>query len=550
MIARITVGMLAVAILSGAAGCASTPSYIKRDPALLTASRRTTKAEKYASKHSLTWDKTKKKLEDRPWLSASREEGKRLAELRTTAGNADEFRAAADDLLTEMAERAQRQHQLALRGLGDHAEAAALDADLTALAEAERKHLLDLKTDKEREKWVCEMTGELPSKVVNGGRAWRMAAAFPLVPFLYGWIANHSAGEDRGPYPHEFENGTLYTPPTAADEAIASHLAEASEAEALAFYAPVVVQQELPDADYDASANKLGRAEVYLDRAHRVASRVNTDTPVVYSYVTHSLLAGEWHRQMNYQLWYPEHPPLASFDPEAGVTEGVLIRMTLDLENRPLLCETVFACGCFHRIFPIDALEKEATETFGRIVSGRSPLAKDQSMKIEAIIPQSMGSFDTANSHPFVYVYGGKHFAGAVEFNGPRPSNSETITYEMRDADELEALPLPDGRTASFFQRDGLVRGADRPEATMLWGTGLYHPGTPRIRGEHLIHFDQYDFDDPSLLEQLLRLPPKEFLERIELSPYARRGAAGPAGEAPSENVVPRANKKAFFCPC
>jgi hypothetical protein len=31
--------------------------------------------------------------------------------------------------------------------------------------------------------------------------------------------------------------------------------------------------------------------------------------------------------------------------------------------------------------------------------------------------------------------------------------------------------------------------------------------GQPRQRGTQLIHFDEFDFDDPKLLEKLLRLP-------------------------------------------
>ena len=83
----------------------------------------------------------------------------------------------------------------------------------------------------------------------------------------------------------------------------------------------------------------------------------------------------------------------------------------------------------------------------------------------------------------------------------------------------------------------------------MLFAAGFYHPGTPRIRGTHLIHFDEYDYDDPQLLEELLRLPPAAFLEDICQSPYASGGEVS-AKPLVANPAVPRAKKKAFFCPC
>ena len=86
----------------------------------------------------------------------------------------------------------------------------------------------------------------------------------------------------------------------------------------------------------------------------------------------------------------------------------------------------------------------------------------------------------------------------------------------------------------------------------MLYATGFYHAGTPRIHDAHLIHFDQYDYNDPLLLEKLLRIPslggvPTDSTNsRYNHTPGAPTTTAPP----PSEDTAPRAAKKAFFCPC
>jgi len=531
------------AILSS---CASTPLSVRDDPAARTAARDVVDATRAARRDSTTWDAGKRAPRERPWLSASREDRLRLDALREIAADPEAFAREAAPLLDSMLARGAAAHRDGLLGLPDAPDdAAALDA----LAAAERAHLASLGAERDRRRWVDELKDDLPSTEPVGGRTWRMIAGFPAVPFLYAWIANHAATEDKGPYPHEFAKGAVYEPSTNDDAQTAGHLETATDAELLAFYAPTIVQQTSEDAPYDPSFDKIGRPAVRRDSRGRIESYVDPAQPAIFTHVTRAMMAGEWHTQLNYQVWYPEHPPLGRFDPEAGHTEGVMVRLTLDLHNRPLLAETAFACGCFHRIFPVEALEKEATETHGRVVSGRSALATDRTLAIDPVVSQSMGVFDPANPHPRVYVYGGKHFACAVEFGGPMPSESRSEGIALADAAELERLPLGDG-FASFFRADGLVRGAERPESTMMFPSGLYHAGTPRMRGTHLIHFDQYDYDDPQLLEKLLRLPPTPFLQDINLSPYATGTGAGGGIAPPPADAIERAKKKGVFCLC
>ena len=64
--------------------------------------------------------------------------------------------------------------------------------------------------------------------------------------------------------------------------------------------------------------------------------------------------------QLVYTHWYPEHPALKKNDAEHGKPEGVTLRLTLDADHRPALMETVYNCGCYHRLYPSECLEAEA----------------------------------------------------------------------------------------------------------------------------------------------------------------------------------------------
>jgi hypothetical protein len=166
----------------------------------------------------------------------------------------------------------------------------------------------------------------------------------------------------------------------------------------------------------------------------------------------------------------------------------------------------VYACGCYHRLYPLDRLEEAARAEHGEAVVDGYSLIREVDGKIDPIIPETAGSFDLSDPHPRVYVRSGFHLIAAVTFGDEMPWTNDWQTYELLPDESLQMLPWGE-ETVSFFDRDGLVRGADRPEATLLYPSGMYHPGTPRIRGMHLVHFDQYDYDNPSLLEEMLRLP-------------------------------------------
>jgi hypothetical protein len=71
----------------------------------------------------------------------------------------------------------------------------------------------------------------------------------------------------------------------------------------------------------------------------------------------------------------------------------------------------------------------------------------------------------------------------------------------------LEHLRTPNGKTVSMFLDNGLVRGAERLEGAIFTPLGMLSAGQPRQRGTQLINWDQFDFDDPRLLERTLRLP-------------------------------------------
>lgn len=333
------------------------------------------------------------------------------------------------------------------------------------------------------------------------GRFKRMALTLPLAPLVWSWMGYHILTEDRGTEPVRFEHARLYRPEPSASAA------EGRAGYLLARYAPILVQETDAAASYSDDANRLGAPRPTLDARGRKRVEVDTASPAMYAFLSEAIIDGRPCLQLNYAYWFPEHPKMAGlFDPEAGPIEGLTLRVTLNDADEPMLYETVYNCGCYHRVWPVEDLERRAREEFGGPARpGASALLKAIPRRIDLYVPASAPA--PGPERPVIFSAAGSHRPLAIGREsdiGARVLSHETRTAELLPYATLETGG-PDG--LGIFRADSLVAGADRPEAILLFPTGIYHAGTPRRRGAQLIHFDQYDYDDPYLLDGALRLP-------------------------------------------
>jgi hypothetical protein len=460
-------------------------------------------------RESLTWTVADRPLRDMPWMVADAEAPERLAQLALKAAEPDAFEPEARAILDALLSNGWNALRGSLEGMDDADELAAFARPaFDAMALREQKLLNALETPSERRDWALRLVGAQPGDYDGGWSTVRLASTLPLAPFLYGWMSYHIAVEDRGPGSRDFAKARLLQPDASRDASIAARLSRATEEELLAFYAPAIAQEIADSPEYDPANDRPGTAIIVDDGRGRPTTGVATDRATLYARSGSAYLGGAWLRQLSYTVWYPEHPAVhGAFDPEAGRTEGLSFRLTLDQENRPLVAETVAACGCYHRVFPSDELEEAARAEFDDVVSNHSPLGRANRFKIDAYVPEPLGAFDPARPHATIYVRAGTHLIASAKFESPATDAIvERAALDLRPWEDLRRLPWRNGR-ASFFAPDGLARGADRLEATLLYPTGIYHAGTPRLDETRLIHFDQYDYADPRLLEKLLRWP-------------------------------------------
>jgi hypothetical protein len=278
----------------------------------------------------------------------------------------------------------------------------------------------------------------------------------------------------------------------------------------LGYYAPAIAVEHKEKVSYDPKADRFGKVVMSGSDVKSAQPMIDVDSPTVYTYVESHQISGQPVKQLVYNFWFPERPKLkGGFDPEVGSTQGAIIRISLNADNRPVLYENVSSCGCYYKIFPSERLETMAAAQYGtplkrkkfalendvpRKIDAHIPNVVRQSEKPQIIASYTAGAHDIASVEPY------------EESDSDNAGAERTMRYRLMPYEALESLPF-NGATISMFDEDGLVRNADRPEATLLAASGIYHAGTPRQRGTLMIYFDQADFDDPDLLNHYLRLP-------------------------------------------
>ena len=354
-----------------------------------------------------------------------------------------------------------------------------------------------------------ELEGHVESSIMNRGRLARRLLTAPAVPVIEGWIAYHNWHDDRGPMTPDFAQAVLLEP--AADMAAPAGIG-ADDWALLRRHAPRVVQELADGASYPAQYDHFGTVSLGGTDIHRATPAVDGDAPALYAFIDEKTLQGRPVRQLVYVLWYPRHPKLARFDPEAGPLDGWTVRLSLDANERPVLVESVSNCGCYYKIFPGAELEAKATAAFASPLPKKQfRLEQDVPGKFDALVPETVAGLDGSAQALVLYFSAGHHQLVTVRSRATATDLPATrAAYALHGYDELENLPFA-GHTASLFGQDGLVRSAHRAECKLLTPSGLYHAGHPRQRETQMIYFDEADFDDPLLLEHYLRLPPGAF---------------------------------------
>lgn len=181
-----------------------------------------------------------------------------------------------------------------------------------------------------------------------------------------------------------------------------------------------------------------------------------------------------------YTLWFPARTATGRFDPYAGPLDGVVWRVTLDAEGKPLAYDSMHPCGCYRYLYPAQTLPRQP---------------QDDPAQERTLIPQAVDAKGplalriAAGDHQLIRVVPAAEASAAI-----------TVPYRL--------LPYRALERGWLFGPDGLVAGTERGERWWLWPSGVISPGAMRQWGRHATAFvGRAHFDDPRYLEQVF-VPP------------------------------------------
>lgn len=209
---------------------------------------------------------------------------------------------------------------------------------------------------------------------------------------------------------------------------------------------------------------------------------VDVTRPVVYFRIAHTRFGGRSLPQLVYSVWFPSRPSDGAFDLLSGRLDGITFRVTLDVDGRPLVYDSVHNCGCYHLFVPTGKLKRKPP-----------PRGHEE----PPFVPQQV---DDGAGRLVLRIAHGNHYLQRLYFDAsPDPGE----IYTMRDYDALRSLPRADGSRRSLFDPDGLVAGTERGERWLFWPMGIAEPGAMRQWGRHATAFvGTRHFDDADLMER------------------------------------------------
>lgn len=216
---------------------------------------------------------------------------------------------------------------------------------------------------------------------------------------------------------------------------------------------------------------------------------VDATTPVTFRYVSFTRWRGEALLQLNYLIWFSRRPRDSALGLYGGDLDGLIWRVTLDGSGKPLLYDSIHACGCYHQFFPGPALRVKAS---GGLYS-EAPL-----------VPQA-APLPGAGERVVVRLDSGRHYIQRVYADADADADRGGGTaYAWRDYRALYESPMVGGARRSLFGEHGVVPGSERRERWLLWPTGVRSPGAMRERGHHATAFvGRRHFDDADLIDEL-----------------------------------------------
>lgn len=262
--------------------------------------------------------------------------------------------------------------------------------------------------------------------------------------------------------------GCATAPPPAPETPRLAYVAEGSGIAAR--FAPVFVPSR-PDAPY----NRIGSPAARVDDGGGARIEIDTARPAVFFRERTFTTARGRYTNLVYRVHFTRVPyRLRPGNVSAGRNVGLLVVVTLDAAERPVLVTTVHTCGCYLAFVPTEALPADA-RPIGWDPAGQEVWGE----RLPGLVPVP----DGPEAHPVLWLRDGTHrvMDAALMPRGGIAAAFSPVPAPLRPIADLDRIPLPGGGTTPLFEtegrRKGYVRGSIKPLEMLFvswWAWDLY----------------------------------------------------------------------------
>lgn len=213
--------------------------------------------------------------------------------------------------------------------------------------------------------------------------------------------------------------------------------------------------------------NLIGTPSARINRAGKEEIFVDPEIPTIYTETRRFATAKNSYTNLIYRIHFEKIPfSLVPFYLGSGNNVGIIVVITLNSDNEPILCTTVQTCGCYLAFVPTSYLPEDAYpdhwNTAGQTVySEHLPGLLD--FKVSPL----------AQTITTILIKTGDHRVKDIALsNLDSILEHQTVLAQIQPLSALGSLPLGNGGSTSFFdnlaQREGYVKGSHKPWERIL----------------------------------------------------------------------------------
>ena len=214
--------------------------------------------------------------------------------------------------------------------------------------------------------------------------------------------------------------------------------------------------------DYRADHNRIGRPSARLDDQGREDIYVDSQFPVIYFMEQTFSTPKDYYTNLIYRVHFSETPfKMIPFYLTAGKNVGLIVVITLDSRQKPVLITTVHTCGCYLAIVPTTFLPSEALPTSWKAHSLQVYGEK---------LPWQLDYSKTEHPKVIVHLRPGVHRVMNLEVIDEKQLQDlgrfNIIKASLKPMTDLERIPLENGFTSFYYQNGplkGHVKGSIKP---------------------------------------------------------------------------------------